>query len=159
MPFPPSHRHRIDRDQRRANGIQYFSFASVVACLVFGPSAAAAQASQVKILAINAKNGRPVKHVDLLVSFTESQTKTSLLETDRTGAAMISADQNGSILVKSSGLHTDCRATPGSETHFPVSTILSEGITVANSCGNASRKANPGELVLFVRKTTFWERD
>jgi hypothetical protein len=159
MPVLPSHRHRRDRGQRRANGIRYFSFASVVACFVFGSSAIAAQVSQVKVLAINAKNGSPVKHVDLFVSVTEDQTTASHLETDQTGLAMVRADQNGSILVESSGLHTDCRGTQRSQTHFPVSTILSEGITVANSCGKASHKANPGELVLFVRKTTFWERD
>jgi hypothetical protein len=159
MPVLPSHRHRKDCCQRRASGIQYFSFASVVACFVFGPSAIDAQVSQVKVLAINAKNGRPVKHVDLFVSVTGGQAIAPHLETDRTGVAVSRADQNGSILVESSGLDTDCRATPALQTHFPVSTILSEGIAVANSCGKASHKANPGELVLFVRKTTFWERD
>jgi len=159
MPAPPSHRHRRDRCQRQATGIQYFSFAFVVACFVFGSNAVEAQVSQVKVLAINAKSGNPVKHVDLFVSVTEGQTTASHLETDQTGVAMVRADQNGSILVESSGLHTDCRGTQEPQTHFPVSTILSEGITVANSCGKASHKANPGELVLFVRKTTFWERD
>jgi hypothetical protein len=159
MSILPSHRHRRDCGQRRTNGFQYFSFASVIACFVFGSSAMEAQVSQVKVLAMNAKNGNPVKHVDLFVSVTEGQTTASHLETDQTGVAMIRADQNGSISVESSGLHTDCRGTQESQTHFLVSTILSEGITVANSCGKASHKANPGELVLFVRKTTFWERD
>jgi len=40
---------------------------------------------------------------------------------------------------------------------FSIEEILSHGVAVTNSCSKLMPKANPGELVLVVRKRTFWE--
>jgi len=36
--------------------------------------------------------------------------------------------------------------------------ILTDGVTASNTCGKFRTKAKPGELVIFERSPTFWER-
>jgi len=40
---------------------------------------------------------------------------------------------------------------------FSIEEILSHGVAASNSCSKRSPTAKPGELVLVVRKRTFWE--
>jgi hypothetical protein len=40
---------------------------------------------------------------------------------------------------------------------YSIQMILDSGVTTNNTCGKVRMKANPGELVLFVRPPTFWE--
>jgi hypothetical protein len=46
----------------------------------------------------------------------------------------------------------------GSEYLYPVSTIAASGLVAANSCSKKTATATPGELVIFVRPSTWWER-
>ena len=48
--------------------------------------------------------------------------------------------------------------TYGQEHLYPVSTIIATGIVSKNSCSRRTAIAKPGELILFVRPTTWWER-
>ena len=48
--------------------------------------------------------------------------------------------------------------TYGSDYLYPVSTIISSGLVTKNKCGKATASANAGELVIFIRPTTWWER-
>jgi hypothetical protein len=41
---------------------------------------------------------------------------------------------------------------------YPVSTILTSGIVAPNGCSKMKDTAQPGELILFVRKANFRER-
>lgn len=46
----------------------------------------------------------------------------------------------------------------GEEHLYPVSTILATGLVSKNSCSKSTAVAEAGELILFVRPTTWWER-
>jgi len=48
--------------------------------------------------------------------------------------------------------------TYGAEHLYPVSTILGSGLVAKNSCSKRTAAAKPGELVIFVRHSTWWER-
>jgi hypothetical protein len=46
----------------------------------------------------------------------------------------------------------------GSEHLYPVSTILALGLVAGNSCSRRAATAKPGELIIFVRPATWWEK-
>ncbi len=48
--------------------------------------------------------------------------------------------------------------TYGSEHLYPVSTIVASGLVASNNCGRRTAAAKPGELVIFVRHPTWWEK-
>lgn len=48
--------------------------------------------------------------------------------------------------------------TYGAEHLYLVSTILGSGLVAKNSCSKMTAAAKPGELVIFVRHSTSWER-
>jgi hypothetical protein len=41
---------------------------------------------------------------------------------------------------------------------YPMKRILTSGVSAANTCGKFRAQAKPGELVIFERSPTFWER-
>jgi len=41
---------------------------------------------------------------------------------------------------------------------FPTKKVLQSGIVTPNSCGKAKASPQPGEIILFVRPLTFWEK-
>jgi hypothetical protein len=41
---------------------------------------------------------------------------------------------------------------------FPVKEIVQSGIATANTCGKAKASPEPGEIILFVRPLSFWEK-
>ena len=123
----------------------------------FLPMPASAQQIHVKVL--NAKNGKPFNHVNLTIGTAGPQTSSFHIETDHTGLAVVQLVSNGSISVYAMGYQTDCRPALQQQRSFPFSEIVTKGITITNSCGKATYIAAPGELVIFVRNTTFLERD
>jgi len=46
----------------------------------------------------------------------------------------------------------------GSEHLYPVSTIVASGLVANNSCSKRTATAKPGELIIFVRPVTWWEK-
>lgn len=48
--------------------------------------------------------------------------------------------------------------TYGDEYLYPVSTIVSSGLVAKNTCSKLNAVAKRGELVIFIRPTTWWER-
>ena len=48
--------------------------------------------------------------------------------------------------------------TYGNEHLYPVSTIIASGYVAKNDCSKMKAVAKPGELVIFIRPTTWWER-
>jgi hypothetical protein len=42
--------------------------------------------------------------------------------------------------------------------HFPTKQLLREGFVTANTCGKPIASARPGELVIFVRPLSWWEK-
>lgn len=41
---------------------------------------------------------------------------------------------------------------------YPIRKILGSGVSASNRCGKFRIEAKPGELIIFERPTTFWER-
>lgn len=41
---------------------------------------------------------------------------------------------------------------------YSIKKILESGITASNTCGKIKAEPKPGELIIFERPTTFWER-
>lgn len=41
---------------------------------------------------------------------------------------------------------------------FPTQKVLEQGIVTANTCGKATASPKPGEVVIFVRPLTWWEK-
>ncbi len=41
---------------------------------------------------------------------------------------------------------------------FPTQKVLEQGIVTANTCGNATAPPRPGEVIIFVRPLTWWEK-
>lgn len=48
--------------------------------------------------------------------------------------------------------------TYGSEHLYPVSTIVASGLVANNNCSRRTATAKPGELIVFVRPPTWWEK-
>jgi hypothetical protein len=48
--------------------------------------------------------------------------------------------------------------TYGSEHLYPVSTIVASGLVANSNCGRRNATAKPGELIIFVRPPTWWEK-
>jgi hypothetical protein len=48
--------------------------------------------------------------------------------------------------------------TYGSEHLYPVSTIVASGLVANNNCSRRTAAAKPGELIIFVRPATWWEK-
>jgi len=124
---------------------------------VFIPLQASAQQIQIKVL--DAKNGKPFKHVNLTVGTNGAIASSVHIETDRAGLALVQVVPSGSISVYATGYQTDCRPSAEQTKSFSFDEVVTAGISIANSCGKAAYIAAPGELVLFVRKTTLLERD
>ena len=55
-------------------------------------------------------------------------------------------------------LYDSNNQTYGSEHLYSVSTIVASGLVANNNCGKRISTAKPGELVIFVRPTTWWEK-
>jgi len=55
-------------------------------------------------------------------------------------------------------LYDPATRTYGTEYLYPVSTILGSGLVAQNSCGKKIAAAKPGELVIFLRHSTWRER-
>ena len=48
--------------------------------------------------------------------------------------------------------------TYGSDHLYPVSTIIASGLVAHNNCSRRTATAKPGELIIFVRPATWWEK-
>jgi hypothetical protein len=48
--------------------------------------------------------------------------------------------------------------TYGTELLYPVSTIIASGLVAKNNCSKRTTAAKPGELVIFIRPVTWWEK-
>ncbi|HTW32064.1 MAG TPA: hypothetical protein VMD76_10310 [Candidatus Sulfotelmatobacter sp.] len=42
--------------------------------------------------------------------------------------------------------------------HFSTKRVLKEGIATANTCGKATASPEPGDLIIFVRPLSWWEK-
>jgi hypothetical protein len=55
-------------------------------------------------------------------------------------------------------LYDSSTRTYGSEHLYPVSTIVASGLVANNNCSKKTATAKPGELIVFLRPPTWWEK-
>src|ERR1700733_8464703 len=55
-------------------------------------------------------------------------------------------------------LYNSDTRTYGSEHFYPVSTIVASGLVANNDCSRRTATAKPGELIIFLRPATWWEK-
>jgi hypothetical protein len=55
-------------------------------------------------------------------------------------------------------LYDNDKRTYGNEHLYPGSTIVASGLVTKNNCSRRTATAKPGELVIFIRPATWWEK-
>jgi hypothetical protein len=123
------------------------------------------QAQVIRIKVVNGKNGKPVANLE--VQFTTEipspPWSPPSLFTDRDGEIAVKVGSFTRMALYTPSLKYAACLTPATKGHvatsplYPVSDILSEGISMENNCGRLRVEATPGEIVYFVRPWTFWE--
>lgn len=157
---------------------------SVVLCALALGSGFLLFAQDLRIHVVNGKNGRPVPEECLNVSIGGWHGGNLIVPTGHDGVLVLHI-KDGKIAADSvapgtcNGMAlTGPRSIPkGAESlaflpnwqilcedrgdrlvpSYSIQMILNSGVTTTNTCGKVRMKANPGELVLFVKPPTFWE--
>lgn len=123
-----------------------------------------AQSRRIIIHAVDAKSGKPLVQQHLLIF--GGQTEESVrqhqaifeLTTDQNGAAsLILPSQETQWIQVLVDWHVVCKKQSDSQA-FSVDAIISEGVSAPNRCGKIVTTGSPGNLFVFVRPETFWER-
>jgi hypothetical protein len=144
-----------------------------------------AQALRIKL--VDGRNGHPIanSHVNVWVGNTRKDAMA--IPTDKDGVATLClAENDGEADVNERGkacgdigvinpvvkYHDSFRVNAGyvlcqtnkpdyswlSIEQFSTKEVLRSGVVTANVCGKAKASAEPGELTIFVRPLTFWEK-
>ena len=167
-------------------------FVSVLVCIL-GP---ALGAQDIRILVLNANNGKPVTDECVNVSLGTWHGGDLIAPTNKEGFVVLHLENgqltaaattpracngmevlgpkrvptNASTIAITSDEYVDCqewaKVVPGETLKdvlnrapsYPIRKILESGMTASNRCGKYRTKAKPGELVLFVKPRSVWER-
>jgi hypothetical protein len=126
----------------------------VAALLLFIGSAA--DAAPLRILVVDAHDGRPIKDTDVSVAILGQRGAYSY-KTDASGAITIDAEPT-TKLISSTGWRVTCRKTNPMNPHwFLASTVIEQGVVDENTCGKARSEPIKGTLMIFTRRSTFFE--
>jgi hypothetical protein len=133
------------------------------------PAAIAQSAKPITIRILDSKTARPVVPTNFLVridhqqtthanwvTLNENRTATLTVPAGATVIAIQATYDSAMQIFVSCDTVTD-KLNP-QQHWYPVSTILTSGIVAPNGCSKMTETAQPGELVLFVRKANFRER-
>lgn len=126
--------------------------------LMFLVVAADTHAASLRIRVLDGRSGKPVAGEHLQIWINEAKGAAQDIVTGQDGIALLEAPAVGRVIV-ATDLYVDCRPFKKGEARpaFSVSEIISNGVTAANTCGNANPEARSGELLLFVRPAHWWE--
>ena len=124
---------------------------TLVASVLYGLSGtiAAAQATQIHIHILNAKNGRPIKNRTIsIVLENNGNERTS----DDKGTIVVAVDPKSTIRLVTQP-YAECRPKSPDpwEIKYSVEDILAKGFSTPNACGKTTAAAKPGELIIFER--------
>jgi hypothetical protein len=113
-----------------------------------------AQTIQVRVL--DAKSGArvPNEKVSMLI---KGEKNAREYTTDSEGNFSLQLEPSASLFVATEWRVTCRTVTPGVVPFVRVSTILQEGFTVKNTCGRAKSETVKGKLIIFARKSSFFE--
>lgn len=123
-----------------------------------------AQDREIKIQAIDGKNGKPIPHQRLVIFGGESAEaprfhRTAFeLTTDDAGIAEMkfSLGNTSWIQVWADGM-TLCQSKPNLNS-FSVDTILTAGLSTPNSCGSLRKNLTPGTFTVYARPSSLREK-
>lgn len=155
--------------------------------LAFTLSSGALQAQTIKIELVNGRNGRPIANTCLNVWVGTERVNALSIPTDKNGIAVLRLTEENSEIttlnrwadcgaegvinpilkyastIKVNTGYVSCQLRTADYSWlavrgFSTKEILQSGVVTANTCGKAKASPKPGELVIFVRPLTWWEK-
>ncbi len=155
---------------------------AILSCILFAvaPTGLLAQAATIHIRVLDGRTGKNLSGMNL--TFVDYHTDPDgstdaglngrmIVKTSADGDSYVANPEAHGVLVfnvlGSSAAWVPCTRqklydsktrTYGSEHLYPVSTIVASGLVAHNSCSRRAATAKPGELVIFVRPPTWWEK-
>lgn len=154
----------------------------ILSCILFAvsPIVLVAQTAEIHIRVLDGHTGESVSGMNLaFVDYFRDRDGTThadldgrtTVTTSRDGDSYVaSPDAHGILVFGGAGNNSDwvpcsrqklydsATRTYGTEHLYSVSTIVVSGLVAKNSCSKKSAAAKPGELVIFLRHSTRWER-
>jgi hypothetical protein len=156
--------------------------ATMLSCILFAifPIALLAQTATIRVRVLDGRTGKDLPGMNLrFVDYhtdRDGSTHADLngrmtVDTSADGDSYIASPDAHGVLVfggmGNSGDWTPCTRqklydsdtrTYGTELLYPVSTIVASGLVAKNNCSKRTAAAKLGELVIFIRPTTWWEK-
>lgn len=126
--------------------------------LAFPLLMAVSPGATIHIQVLDGRNGKPIakEHVQVWVNGRAGDAHD--VPTGADGIGTLDAPDSG-VIVIASDLYVDCRpfrkGVPSPT--YGIHEIVSSGISAENACGKAARRAQPGQLLFFVRPSHWWE--
>jgi hypothetical protein len=165
---------------------EFIAFAAI-ALFVLASSGTVLRAQTIKIKLVNGKSGQPIANTCVNTWVGADRKEAMAIPTDKDGVAWLyltdkDTDVNTQDHPKSCGdfgvahpvvkYAVTIRVVAGyvvcqphapdyswlTTMEFSTKQIVQGGIVTANSCGKSAASPNPGELVIFVRPLTWWEK-
>lgn len=162
-------------------------FVALFVLLVCGASEVAVGAQAIKIKLVNGRSGRPMTGACVNVWVGGKRKEAMAIPTDKDGVGLLYfTDENAEIntqnqwkscggfgvinpvvkyadTIRINAGYVLCRPhRPDyswlAMTEFSTSQVVQKGIVTPNACGRATASAEPGEVILFVRPLTWWEK-
>jgi hypothetical protein len=153
----------------------------ILSCLLFAvaPIGLVAQTATIHVRVLDGRTGKNLSGMNLaFVDYhTEQDGSTHgdlngrvTVKTSADGDSYIANPDPHGVLVFNglgNGVWTPCTGqklydsdtrTYGSEHLYPVSTIVASGLVATNNCSKRTAAAKPGELIIFIRPATWWEK-
>lgn len=115
-----------------------------------------------RVRVVDGRNGNVVERAHLRLWYDETGSAAFTLITNAQGVALLPAPVGTPVRVLiAPDDKVDCRVTQSSVASAPeginLASLAGSGTVLANHCGRVSEKPRPGELVLFVRPTRWYE--
>lgn len=155
---------------------------AILACIVLavGPIGLLARTATIHIRVLDGRTGKNLSGMSLwFVDYHTDQDGGThadlngrmIVKTSADGDSYIANPDGHGVLVfgglGKNGIWTPCTRqklydsstqTYGTEHLYPVSTIVASGLVANNNCSKGTATAKPGELIIFVRPVTWWEK-
>jgi hypothetical protein len=154
---------------------------AILSCILFAvaPIGLVAQTATIHVRVLDGRTGKNLSGMNLaFVDYhTEQDGSTHAdlngrvtVKTSADGDSYIANPDPHGVLVFNglgNGVWTPCTGqklydsdtrTYGSEHLYPVSTIVASGLVATNNCSKRTAAAKPGELIIFIRPATWWEK-
>ena len=141
-------------------------FAVALAVASLSPQSGAVQAEKpisISIRVMNSRNGKPVPHRSVEVWLDKNRDHKRWGTTDDEGVVEVEIPHDTEVIDAYVYDYVDCtfdeKAKPKYfQLSIKVSEIIQTGVQAPNHCSKRKMAAKPGELVLFTRTLTWWER-